>query len=194
MITGAVLIVIGTWLGLYLRAHRVIDYPDMQPLARKKLGDGDPPVTVSDGSFNGTSPYSWQNPGDTILAPQGETATYGTLVKKCGNMPAPGLVDFYDGKNTPVDISPTNGKLNLTIFHGGGGQTIIALTNSNLTNLTFIDLNSGWGPPSSYANNYKSENGGASDSIYAVQYVDSSGKTVVLKSAAHGAYVGFCYK
>jgi hypothetical protein len=200
MLTGALLIVIGIGLGLYLRAHQVIEYPNMQPQQHKQNGDGDPPVTVSDGSFNAISPYGWVNPGDTILAPPGWTSTVGTLVNKCG-LTQSGLVQFFDGAQA-WDASPPKGKaLQLTITHGSGSQaaSVTAVTNSNLTNLAFIDPSSGWQAPSGYSTYYKSENSN-SDYISSVTYVDPvTGMTVtkpsiVSSQGKHSAAVSFCYR
>lgn len=180
---GLLLLVIGTGLGLFMRAHRVISYPQLQ--------DGDPPVTVGDSSFDANSESGWA-PGtnDTVLIPNGVTTPSGTLVNECG-LTGLGLVQFYDGTK-PWDVSPQTGSpLALTILHGG--RPITAATDANHQNLTITDPNKGWGPPGHFTNKVTDK---YPDHINVVQYVDANGKqaTIPAKGGNTLARVDFCYK
>jgi hypothetical protein len=179
-------LVIGVVGGLFLRAKGVVTYPGMHRLHEwvHILGDGDPPVLVSDlhaYSYNG-----WATASDTTIVPNGAT-TPGTLMNTCDNMDGYGLVQFFDGV-TYWDASPLSGQpLNMTIFHHG--QPITAATDANHSNLTFTDPNHHWGHPSGGTVN------NSADDIDAVQDIDPSNGGKVTHAAKNAnAYVAFCYK
>jgi len=179
---------IGVVLGLFLRAKGTITYPEMHGLHEwvHILGDGDPPVLVSDlhaFSYDGWKPSS---SADTI-SPNGAT-TGGVLANTCDNMTGNGLVKFYDGK-TDWDASPLAGKaLDMTIIHGG--QPIKVATQADYTNLTFTDPNHHWGKPSG-----GTVDNSSNDDIDAVEYIDP-GTGMLVRRPTNGnryAYVAFCY-
>jgi hypothetical protein len=99
---AVLLIVIGIVLGLYLRAHRVIEYPKM---SRNKLGsDNDSPIVVSDSSLHARSPLYWlaDKDGGKTIRPNGSQ-----LQSTCG-FSGRGMAMFsYMG--TDYDISPNPG-------------------------------------------------------------------------------------
>lgn len=186
VLVGVLLIVVGAVLGLFLRAKRVIDYPQMH-----KFDGDDPPVTVGDSSFDATSPNDWRTATTSLLIPNGATTAKGTLVN-CEDWPGLGLVEFYDGAKA-WDASPLpNQGLNMTIIHAG--RPITVTTNADHTNLSITDPGNGWGPSSFYFNTSKNK---YSDHIAVVRYIDPmTGRETTTPSKGGNtlAHVDFCYK
>jgi hypothetical protein len=197
--TGVFLIGIGVVLGLFLRAKHMINYP-------KILGDGgDPPVLVSDGSFNATSEYDWLTYSSTALIPNGQNSAAGTLMNICYQMPMPAgssqypSVEFFDGSSgngAYHDLSPASGQaLNLVIGHGSKSITVTTAP-GGWTQLTITDpdnVDGGWGPPSGYCHKAQDK---SADYIKDVTTYDPSGNKIArYDSKKQGnASVAFCYQ
>jgi|HubBroStandDraft_6_1064221.scaffolds.fasta_scaffold687459_2 hypothetical protein len=111
---AVLLIVIGVVLGLFLRAHRIIEYPAI----RHKLGgDNDPPVTVSDSSLHARSPHLWQADADggKTIRPNGTK-----LQDTCG---FEGLATF-NYMDRDYDFSPTAAAWLITLTYADDTVTI----------------------------------------------------------------------
>jgi hypothetical protein len=183
-------VVIGVILGLYLRANDVIQIPRMSGRVHK-LGDGDPPVLISDGSFFGQSDNDFATASSTTLVPNGARTATGALASNCDDMTGLGLVEFFDGK-TYWDASPLQGQaLDMIIKHHG--KPITVTTNPDFTNLTISDKNDGWYPPSGFFT-HKAQDKDATH-IEDVTYVDpGNGAKTTKKAVGDNAFVAFCYK
>jgi hypothetical protein len=184
--------VIGVALGLYLRAKDVIQLPRMSGRVHR-LGDGDPPVLISDGSFFTQSDNDFASVTSTTLVPNGSNTATGALKSNCDDMTGLGLVEYFDGK-TYWDASPLPGQaLDMTIKHHG--KPITVTTNPDFSNLTIYDKNNGdgWYPPSGFFT-HKAQDKDPTH-IEDVTYVDpANGSKIPKKAVGDNAYVAFCYK
>jgi hypothetical protein len=185
----------------------MMDQPQVKTMGqsqvRKKDGDGDPPVVVSDGSFYAISDNDWFKHSSTILIPNGQTTAAGTLMNNCNQMPIPPgsnqypSVEFFDGRDDTQDayhdLSPASGQaLNLVIGHGS--KSIGATTDmGGWTDLTITDADGKWGNPSGF---YHKSQDGSSDYIKDVTTYDPMGNKIAhYDSKVKGnASVAFCYK
>jgi hypothetical protein len=109
---AVVLIVIGTVIGLFLRAYRVIPYPQYH-----KTDNNDPPVTVSDSSLHGRSPHLWVRDADggKTIRPIGTK-----LQDTCG---FDGLATF-NYMDRDYDFSPTAAVWLITLTYADDTVTI----------------------------------------------------------------------
>ncbi len=170
-LTAVALVVVAVGVGLFVRAKRWIDWPQMEaPSAQSGVNKfqvtGDPPITVSDGSLHAHSANDWvsDNASDTII-PKPATNSNGQYSTSCGlTVPNP----LNPLSPTPVsgllwtedqswDISPTDNGLTVKITHDTGGLDAgdtgkdddkVVITISNLSTAPSIRTNKGtFGPP-----------------------------------------------